>query len=101
MQNSITFVLIPIVFDIIFMISVTFSRLFLRASLILPLFLEFIHILNPQFLLQPFHFDGPTHYLLHFFFSQLLLLDFKLIESLIIGLEVHQFIGYYLFFGQL
>ncbi len=63
-------------------------------SFIFPPFLDLIHILNPQLLLEIFHLYRVTHDFLHFFLSKFFFLDLKLVQTLVVRLEVHKFISY-------
>lgn len=90
---SITFIVIPIILDIVFLFH--FLLPLLPPSFLFHKLPQLaIHILYSKLFLEPFDLYLFAHDFLHLLFGQLLLLHLKLVQSFVIGLKVHQFIGY-------
>lgn len=90
---SITFIVIPIILDIVFLFH--FLLPLLPPSFLFHKLPQLaIHILYSKLFLEPFDLYLFAHDFLHLLFGQLLLLHLKLVQSFVIGLKVHQFVGY-------
>jgi hypothetical protein len=62
------------------------------AAFLLPVLFSFVHIFHSQLHLQTLHLDGHAHDLLHLLLRQFLLLYLKLVQSIVIRGEMHEFV---------